>query len=102
MEKSIEIISGPVTLGGSRNVQVTSSHGKYQKLPLFNGNDAVLGGVYLDWITLEFPKYPVLGQVEADIGRSYSSNGKDPKYLPKLQAFAGGHIDFMIGVEYIR
>ena len=35
--------SGPVTLGGIGNAQITSSHGTYQvKLQLFNGNDAVL------------------------------------------------------------
>ena len=41
--------SGPVTLGGVGNAQITSSHGTYQvKLPIFNGNDVVLSGVCLD------------------------------------------------------
>ena len=71
--------SGPVTLGVG-NAQITSSHGTYQvKLPLFNGNDAVLSGVCLDQITVEFPKYPLKGQVEADVRSGYISNGKDPK-----------------------
>ena len=95
--------SGPVTLGGVGNAQITSSHGTYQvKLPLFNGNDAVLSRVCLDQITVEFPKYPLKGQVEADVRSGYISNGKDPKYLPKLPAFVGGHTDFMIGVKYLR
>ena len=52
--------SGPVTLGAVGNDQITSSHGIYQvELPLFNGNDAVLSGVYLDEITFEFSKYPL-------------------------------------------
>ena len=39
-------LSGPVTLGGVGNAQITSSHGTYQvKLPLYNGNDAVLSGI---------------------------------------------------------
>ena len=54
--------SGPVTLGVG-NAQITSSHGTYQvKLPLFNGNDAVLSGVCLYQITVEFPKYLLKGQ----------------------------------------
>ena len=94
--------SGPVTLGVG-NAQITSSHGTYQvKLPLFNGNDAVLSGVCLDQITVEFPKYLLKGQVEADVRSGYISNGKDPKYLPKLPAFVGGHTDFMIGVKCLR
>ena len=95
--------SKPVTLGGVGNAQITLSHWTYQvKISLFNGNDAVLSGVCLDQTTVEFPKYPVKGLVEADVRNGYISNGKDPKYLPKLQAFVGGHIDVMIGVKYSR
>ena len=55
--------SGPVTLGGVGNPQITSSHATYKvKLPLFNGNDAVLSGVCLYQITVEFPKYLLKGQ----------------------------------------
>ena len=95
--------SGPVTLGGVGIAQITSGHGTYQvNLPLFNGNDAVFSGVCLDQITIEFPKYPLKGQVEADVRSGYISNGKDPKYLPKLPVFVGGHTDFMIGVKYLQ
>ena len=41
------------------------------------------------------------GQVEADVRNDYTSNGKVPKYLPKLPAFVGDHTDFMIGVKYL-
>ena len=95
--------SGPVTLGGVGNAHITSIHGTYQvKPPLFNGNDAVLSGVCLDQITVEFPKYPLKGQVEANVRSGYISNGKDPKYLPKLPVFVGGRTDFMIGVKYLQ
>ena len=102
-KRTTKEFSGPVTLGGLGNAQITSSHGTYQiKLPLFNGNDAVLSGVCLDQITVEFPKYLLKGQVEADVRSGYISNGKDPKYLPKLPAFVGGHTDFMIGAKCLR
>ena len=51
---------------------------------------------------MEFPKYLLKGQVEADVRSGYISNGKDPKYLPKLPAFVGGHTDFLIGVKYLQ
>ena len=94
--------SGPVTLGVG-NAQITSSRGTYQvKLPLFNGNDAVLSGVCLDQITVEFLLKDLLkGQVEYDVRSGYISNGKDPKYLLKLPAFVGGHTDFTIRVKYL-
>ena len=72
---------GPITLGGVGNALITSSHGTYQvKLQLFNGNDAVVSGVCLDQITVEFPKYPLKGLVEADVTSGYISDGKDPKH----------------------
>ena len=51
---------------------------------------------------MEFPKYPLKGQVETDVRSGCISNGKGPKYLPKLPTFVGGHTDFMIGVKYLR
>ena len=51
---------------------------------------------------MEFPKYPLEGQAEADVRSGYISNGKDTKYLPKLTAFVGGHTNFMTGVKYLR
>ena len=94
---------GPITLGGVGNALITSNHGTYQVKHLqFNGNDAVVSNVCLDQITVEFPKYQLKGLVEADVRSGYMSNGKDPKYLPKLPAFVGGHTNFMIGVKYLR
>ena len=95
-------LSGPVTLGGVGNAQITSSHWTYQtKLPIFNGNDSVLSGLYLDQVTVEFSKYYLKGQLEADVRRGYISNGKDLKYFPKLPVFVGGYTDFIIGVKYL-
>ena len=51
---------------------------------------------------MEFPKYPLKGQVEADVRCGYILNGKDPKYLPKLPSFVGDHTDFMIGLTYLQ
>ena len=72
--------SGPAILGGVGNPQITSSHATYKvKLPLFNGNDAVLSGVCLDQITLKFPKYPSKCHIEADVRSGKDiSNGKYP------------------------
>ena len=95
--------SGPITLGGVGNAQVTSNHGTYRvKLPLFNGNDAILSGVCLDQITVEFPKYPLKGRVELDIINGYRRIGNNPSRLPKLPAVVGGQTDFMIGIKYLR
>ena len=51
---------------------------------------------------MELPKYLLTGQVEDDVWSGYISNGNNPKYLPKLPAFVGGHTDFMIGVKHLR
>ena len=68
--------SGPGILGRVDNAKITLSHGTYQvKLLLFNGNDAVLSGVCLKQITVEFPNYPLKGQEEADARNGYISNG---------------------------
>ena len=76
-KKTSKQFSGPATLGGVGNNQITSSHGTYQvKLSLFNSNDAVLSGVCWDQITVKFPKYLLKGQVEADVRSGYISNGK--------------------------
>ena len=56
----------------------------------------------MDQIIVEFPRYPLKGQEEADVRSGYISNGKDPKYLPKLPVFVGGHTDFMIGVKHLQ
>ena len=68
--------SGPAIIGRVDNAKITLSHGTYQvKLLLFNGNDAVLSGVCLKQITVEFPNYPLKGQEEADARNGYISNG---------------------------
>ena len=56
----------------------------------------------MDQIIVEFPRYPLKGQEEADVRSGYISNGKNPKYLPKLPVFVGGHTDFMIGVKHLQ
>ena len=50
---------------------------------------------------MEFPKYPLKGQVEADVRSGFILNGKDPNYLPKLPSFFGDDTDFMIELKYL-
>ena len=56
----------------------------------------------MDQITLKSPNHPLKGRVETDIKNKYKSSGGDPKGLPKLPTFVGGHTDFMIGIKYLR
>lgn len=51
------------------------------KLPLFNGNDAVLSGVCLNRITLEFPKYPLFNGNAVLSGAMF---GPDNTRIPKI------------------
>ena len=52
-----------------------SEHGVYMiRLPLLNGQDAVLAGVCLDRITNTFPLYPIQGRVKEDIYKAFEEN----------------------------
>ena len=94
---------GPVELGGVGGISSESPHGIYSvRLPLINGNNAEMSGICLDQITKEFPIYPIAGEVEEDIKDGYQAHGFDPKNLPKLPEKVGGHVDFMIGIKYLR
>ena len=96
-------VKGPISLGGVGNLKTESQHGIYQvRLPLVNGNNAVLTGVCLDQITNTFPIYPIDGEIYSDIIAAYSESGKDESELPKLPSTIGGDVDFMIGTKYLR
>ena len=95
--------NGPIRLGGVGGVITESPHGIYSiKLPLANGNDAVMTGVCLSRITEDFPDYPIGGKVADDIKEAYRKSGGDVSSLPKVPATVGGNIDFMIGIKYLR
>ena len=93
---------GEVTVGGVGQSTQISNLGIYKvKLPLHNGCDATLSGVCLPQITSTFPVYP-LQKVGEDIQESYRQHGNDPSKLPSLATFAGGEIDIMLGIKYLR
>ena len=94
---------GPIPVGGVGGISTEARHGTYSvKLPLADGNEAVLTGVCLDQITEAFPIYPLAGEVEEDIRRGYLENGGNLHHLPKLPLSVGGDTDFMIGTTYMR
>ena len=59
-------------------------------------------GVCLDQITLEFPNYPLKGKVENDIQKAFAKAGRNVSNLPTLPKSVGGHVDFMVGIKYLR
>ena len=80
-----------------------SQHGIYKvNLTLYDGSHATMLGVCLDNITSKFPLYPLQGKVLNDITKAYKDAGGDPTTLPKTPKSAGGEIDFMIGIKYLR
>ena len=99
----IEVVPGPMQLGGVGECKLESPHSFYQvKLPLHNGKNAVLSGVCLDKITSTLPNYPLKGNVEKDIHNAFQLSGRDTKDLPTLPNYVGGDVDFMMGNQYLR
>ena len=97
------MFSGPITMGGVGGVTSQSKYGIYQiSIPLRNGSDAIMTGPCLDQITQKFPYYPLNGDVLKDIKDQYEQEGKDSDNLPSVPAKVGGHIDFMLGIKYLR
>ncbi|MEM7375585.1 MAG: hypothetical protein AAF587_43730 [Bacteroidota bacterium] len=93
---------GEIVVGGVGQSSQTTNLGVYCiQLPLRNGHDATLSGVCLSQITMPFPIYP-LDQVEQDIHTVYRQNGKNPLHLPTLPPYAGGEIDIMLGIKYLK
>ena len=93
---------GEVTVGGVGQSSQQSKLGIYKiTIPTHNGINAQLSGVCLPEITSPFPVYQIK-QVEEDIHRAYRGKGNDPSKLPLLAASAGGEIDIMIGIKYLR
>ena len=57
------------------------------QLLLFNGSDVVFSGVCTDQITVEFPHYPLKGEVQDDVINIYKLHGGDRSVFPKLPEF---------------
>ena len=94
---------GPITIVGVEGVISVSQHGIFKvNLSLHDGSQAIMSGVCLDNNTLKFPLYPLQGKVLNDITKAYKDAGGDARTLPKIPKSAGGEIDFMIGIKYLR
>ena len=56
-DRAVQELPGTISFGDVGNVDVKTTHGIYwmywMKLPLFNGNNSVFSGVYLDHITVQ-------------------------------------------------
>ena len=64
-------------------------------MPLFDGRDAVIS-------MFRFPIYPLEGDVEEDIRKSYRLKGLNVEDLPNLPRQVGGETDLMIGIQYLK
>ena len=94
-------LSGPITLFGVGNQKSVSKHGIYSvKLPLIDGG--MISGICLDRITIEFPIYPLKGDVEECIHKSYRLRGLNVEDLTNLPLQVGGETDLMIGIQYLK
>ena len=93
---------GEIVVGGIGEISQATNLGVYSiQLPLRNGNNATLSGACLPQITIPFPIYP-LDKVEQDIHEAYHQSGKNPLHLPCLAPHAGGEIDIMLGIKYLK
>ena len=98
-----QLFDGMVELGGVGGCKLNSPHGSYQiSLPLHDRQNAVLSGLVIDQITNKFPMYALNSEVEHDIHEAFARSSGDVKKLPRLPASVGGHVDIMIGVQYLK
>ena len=96
-------LPGPITLFGVGNQKSVSKHGIYSvKLLTFDGGNAMISGICLDRITTEFPIYPLKGDKEEDIHKSYRLKGLNVEDLPNLPLQVGGETGLMIGIQYLK
>ena len=93
--------AGPFLLRGVGGITVEAPHGEYTvSLPRADGTNAVMTGLSIDDVTLEFPRYPLKGEVEKDIRRAFHNSGGDMHLLPDLPEFVGGETHFMMGIGH--
>ena len=92
-----QITPGPIPLKGVSDIQTWCEQGEYEiRLPLANGEEAVMTGLCLDQITAEFPKQS-LELAEKDLKAEWERLGNTSP-LPKLPKTVGGETDIMIGI----
>ncbi|MEM7375647.1 MAG: hypothetical protein AAF587_44050, partial [Bacteroidota bacterium] len=101
--RATQQFAGTIKMGGVGCTISESHHGIYKvSIPLRNGNDAIMTGPCLDQITQEFPHYPLNGEVIQDIRQHYQNEGFNSSNLPTVPETVGGHVDFMVGIKYLR
>ena len=94
-----------IILKGVNGQESICPYGEWKvRLPLKNGDEAVLTGICVDEVTETFPLYP-LEQVEKDF-RSEFGDQPENQYscprLPKLRGKVGGKVDIMIGSRFLK
>ena len=101
--RAVQESSMPISIDGVGNSLIQSNHGNFKVwLPLFNGSYAVFSKICISQITVKFPHYPLKGKVQDNVINSYKQHGGDPKVLPKLPYFVGGHTDFILSIKDLR
>ena len=96
-----QLSSQPKRIGGVGCTSTMTTHGEYSvRLPMFNGEEALVSGICMESITETFPQYP-LTDVMKDIQQAYTTSGST-SMLPKPAATVGGDVHLMIGMKFIR
>ena len=88
-------IPGPITLSGVGDQKVVCKDGVYSlKLPLCNGQDAIVSGLGVNKIMAKFPKYS-LREAEKNFRKQCLKLGGENLVgkLPNIPWFIGGEID---------
>ena len=97
--------SKSLILRGVNGQESICPYGEWKvRLPLLNGNEAILIGICVDEVTETFPEYP-LDKVEDDFRMEFGEQPENqvvcPR-LPKLSKKVGGKVDIMIGSQYLK
>ena len=94
-------VAGPKQLLGVGDKVLETKHGIWKnRLPMSDGNEAVVSGVCLDRITHKFPEYEFDNTIKEDIIEYCRRNRIDVDKISKFPKKAGEETDIMIGIQY--
>ena len=100
-QHAIQLAAGNFKMKGVGDSQANANHGIYGiSLPLADGGYACMEGACMDVNTERFPHYPLKGEIEEDIHKSYLAEGGKVSKLPVLPDSIGGDTDIMMGSKY--
>ena len=103
--RAIQTYDKTLILKGVNNQESICPYGEWEvRLPLMNGEDAVLTGICVDDVTEKFPEYP-LDQVEEDFRKEFGEmpeNQVSCPRLPRLPKKIGGRVDIMVGSQFLK